>query len=134
MIVDRGADFGSVSFETLFTRYGITKKERPAQQPRFGSVIERLFGTTTTMFLNQLLGNTQATKVPRQMTREVDPKRLAVWTLEHFSTRCAEWMYLSQWHWFAEWSIGCIGILRDWVVDSSEKLAYSSDSALCAYC
>ena len=93
VIVDRGADFGSVYFETLLTRYGVTKKERPAQQPHFGSVIERLFGTTTTMFLNQLLGNTQATKVPRHMTREVDPKRLAVWTLERFSARCAEWMY-----------------------------------------
>lgn len=93
VIVDRGPDFGSVYFETLLTRYGVTKKERPAQQPRFGSVIERLFGTTTTMFLNQLLGNTQATKVPRQMTREVDPKRLAVWTLERFSARCAEWAY-----------------------------------------
>ena len=93
VIVDRGADSGSVYFETLLTRYSVTKKERPPQQPHFGSVIERLFGTTTTMFLNQLLGNTQATKVPRHMTREVDPKRLAVWTLEHFSARCVEWMY-----------------------------------------
>ena len=93
IVVDRGADFGSVYFETLLTRYFITKKERPPQQPHFGSLIERLFGTTTTVFLNQLLGNTQATKVPRQMTREVDPKRLAVWTLERFSAQFAEWAY-----------------------------------------
>lgn len=26
--------------------------------------------------------------------------------------------FLSRWHWFAEWSIGCVGILRDWVVDT----------------
>lgn len=25
---------------------------------------------------------------------------------------------LSHWHWFAEWSIGCVGILRDWMVDT----------------
>lgn len=93
LVVDRGTDFGSVYFETLLARYFITKKERPATMPHFGSVIERLFGTTTTVFLNQLLGNTQATKVPRQMTHEVDPKRLAVWTLERFSARFAEWAY-----------------------------------------
>ena len=29
---------------------------------------------------------------------------------------------LSQWRWFAEWSIGCIGILRDWVVDTVAAL------------
>jgi putative transposase len=93
LVVDRGAEFGSVYFETLLARYFMTKKERPTQQPRFGSVVERLFGTTTTTFLNQLLGNTQATKTPRQMTREVDPKRLAVWTLERFAARLSEWAY-----------------------------------------
>ncbi len=93
LMVDRGADFGSVYFETLLTRYSVTKKERPPAQPRFGSVLERLFGTTNTMLLNQLRGNTQATKTPRQMTREVDPKQHAVWTLERFSERFAEWAY-----------------------------------------
>ncbi len=93
LMVDRGADFGSVYFETLLTRYGVTKKERPPAQPRFGSVLERLFGTTNTMLLNQLRGNTQVTKMPRQMTREVDPKQQAVWTLQRFSERFEEWAY-----------------------------------------
>lgn len=93
IVVDRGADFGSVYFETLLSRYFITKKERPAHQPRFGSVIERLFGTSTTEFLHQLRGNTQASKTPRQMTHEVDPQRLAVWTLERFTARYSEWAY-----------------------------------------
>jgi putative transposase len=93
VVVDRGADFGSVYFETLLSRYFITKKDRPAQQPHFGSVIERLFGTTTTELLNQLQGNTQASKTPRQMTREVDPDRLAVWTLERFSARLSQYAY-----------------------------------------
>jgi len=93
LVVDRGSDFGSVYFETLLSRYFITKKERPGQQPHFGSVIERLFGTTTTEILNQLRGNTQATKTPRQMTHEVDPNRLAVWTLERFSARLSQYAY-----------------------------------------
>ncbi len=91
--VDHGPEFGSVYFETLLTRFFITKKERPARQPRMGSVIERLFGTVTTQLLHQLLGNTQATKKPRLLTREVDPKRLTVWTLPRFSARLCQYVY-----------------------------------------
>ena len=93
LVVDRGTDFGSVYFETFLARYFITKKERPAHQPRFGSLVERIFGTATTEFLNQLLGNTQASKTARQMTKAVNPKRLAVWTLERFAARLEEWAY-----------------------------------------
>lgn len=91
--VDRGPEFGSVYFETLFTRYAVTKKDRPTAQPRMGSVIERLFGTATTQLLHQLSGNTQVTKQPRQMMRAVDPRRLAVWTLERFAARFCEYAY-----------------------------------------
>jgi putative transposase len=91
--VDRGPEFGSVYFETLLTHYSITKKDRPARQPRMGSVIERLFGTVTTQLLHQLLGNTQATKDPRLLTREVDPKHLAVWTLPRFGARLCQYVY-----------------------------------------
>ncbi len=91
LVVDRGPEFGSVYFETLLTRCFVTKLDRPAQQPRFGSVIERLFGKTTTELIQQLRGNTQASKVPRQMTSEVDPKRLAVWTLDAFARRLTEY-------------------------------------------
>ena len=89
--VDRGPEFGSVYFETLLTRYFVTKKDRPTAHPRMGSVIERLFGTATTQLLHQLSGNTQATKHPRHLTREVDPKRLAVWTLSRFSARLCQY-------------------------------------------
>ncbi len=93
LVVDRGPDFGSVYFETLLSRFFVLKKERPPERPRFGSVLERLFGTTTTQLLNQLRGNTQASKTPRQMTREVDPQRFAVWTLERFAARLSEYAY-----------------------------------------
>jgi len=91
--VDRGPEFGSVYFETMLTRHFVTKKDRPASHPRMGSVVERLFGTATTQLLHQLLGNTQARKQPRLMTREVDPRRLAVWTLDRFSARLCQYAY-----------------------------------------
>ncbi len=80
--VDRGPEFGSVYFETLLTRHFVTKKDRPASHPRMGSVIERLFGTATTQLLHQLLGNTQASKQPRELSREVIPGawRSGPWT------------------------------------------------------
>jgi len=93
LVVDRGPEFGSVYFESLLARCFVTKLERPGQQPHFGSVVERLFGTTTTELLNQLRGNTQASKTPRQITREVDPKRLAVWTLSRFAHRLSEYAH-----------------------------------------
>src|SRR5258708_17519114 len=93
LVVDQGPEFGSVYFQSLLTRCLVTQLDRPPQQPPFGSVVERLFGTATTQLLNQLRGNTQASKTPRHMTREVDPKRLAVWTLERFAPHLSEYVH-----------------------------------------
>jgi putative transposase len=93
LVVDGGKEFRSVYFEALLNRYGITRKARPGNEPRFGSVLERLFGTTNTQFIHTLRGNTQATKVPRQVTKEVNPKHLAVWTLAALAGRLQTWAY-----------------------------------------
>ncbi len=91
LVVDGGKEFESQYFDHLLTGHRCQKTVRPPAQPRFGSVIERLFGTAHRTFLNNLLGNTQASKVPRTVTREVDPRRLAVWTLGDLYTYLCEW-------------------------------------------
>ncbi|MTJ50941.1 DDE-type integrase/transposase/recombinase, partial [Dolichospermum sp. UHCC 0259] len=58
VVVDGGKEFHSIYFDTLLARYHCIKKTRPGGKPRFGSVIERLFGTTNTEFVYNLLGNT----------------------------------------------------------------------------
>jgi putative transposase len=93
VVVDGGKEFHSVYFDTLLARYHCIKKTRPCGKPRFGSVVERLFGTTNTEFIFNLLGNTQASKQPRQLTSSVDPKQLAVWTLADLYTYLCEWAY-----------------------------------------
>lgn len=93
VVVDGGKEFHSVYFDTLLARYHCIKKTRPGAKPRFGSVVERLFGTTNTEFIFNLLGNTQASKQPRQLTKVVDPKELAVWTLADLYTYLTEWAY-----------------------------------------
>ena len=92
LVVDGGKEFDSVYFETLLARYECTKKTRPPAKPRFGSVCERLFGTSTQLIYS-LAGNTQITKNVRQVTTSVDPKNLAVWTLESLHSRLCEWAY-----------------------------------------
>jgi putative transposase len=88
-----GSDFNSVYFEALLAYYNITKLERPAADPRAGSVEERLFGKTKTAFIDNVLGNTKALKNPREMTRSVDPRRKATWTLAAFYRRLCQWFY-----------------------------------------
>jgi transposase InsO family protein len=62
LVIDGGPEFHSTYFETLLARYEVTKKTRPPAQARFGSVCERLFGTTNTQFIHNLRGNTQITR------------------------------------------------------------------------
>src|SRR3989441_4063094 len=91
LVVDGGPEFQSVYFEQLLALYRVRKQQRPASEPRFGSPQERLFGSLDTTVLYHLLGNTQATRQPRQMTRATDPHRLATWTLPRLAERVQQW-------------------------------------------
>jgi putative transposase len=93
LVVDGGPDFRSVYFEALLAYYSCTKATRPWAKPRYGSVIERLFGTANTQFVFNLTGNTQITKQVRQVTKAVDPKRQAVWTLGDLYRYFMAWSY-----------------------------------------
>lgn len=81
VVVDGGPEFQSTYFETLLARYECTKKTRPPAQARFGSICERLFGTTNTQFIHNLRGNTQITRNVRQVTKSNAPVGQAAWTL-----------------------------------------------------
>ncbi len=91
LVVDGGPEFQSVYLEQLLALYQVRKQQRPASEPRFGSPQERLFGSLDTTVLYHLLGNTQASRVPRQMSRTTDPRRLAVWTLPRLAERVQQW-------------------------------------------
>jgi putative transposase len=93
LVVDGGKEFRSRYFEALLNSYACHKKYRPWAKPRYGSVIERLFGTTNTEFVFNLLGNTQASKAARQMTKAVNPKQQAVWQLPDLYDFLCEWAY-----------------------------------------
>ena len=93
IVVDGGAEFRSAYFDTLLARYECTKKTRPPAKARFGSVCERLFGTTNTQFIHNLRGNTQITRNVRQVTKSVNPKGMATWPLGNLYDRICEYAY-----------------------------------------
>jgi putative transposase len=93
VVVDGGKEFHSVYFDSLLARNKCSKATRPKSKSRFGSEMERVFGTTNEEFIHNLEGNTQATKNVRQLTPAVDPKRHAVWTLGELYARIQEWAY-----------------------------------------
>lgn len=93
LVIDGGPEFQSTYFETLLARYEVIKKTRPPAQARFGSVCERLFGTTNTQFVHNLRGNTQITRNVRQVTKSVNPEKHAVWTLDALEQRLSEYIF-----------------------------------------
>jgi putative transposase len=93
LVVDGGREFQSTYFETLLARYECSQKTRPPAKARFGAVCERLFGTTNTQFIYNLRGNTQLSRESRHLTKAVDPKSQAVWSLEELSRCLAQYLY-----------------------------------------
>jgi putative transposase len=93
IVLDGGPEFRSDYFEVLLAAYQCTKKTRPSAECRFGTVIERLFGTCNTQFIHNLRGNTKITKNVRQVTKSVNPKNLAVWTLRELQERLDEYLF-----------------------------------------
>ncbi len=93
IVVDNGAEFHSTYFQTLIAIFQSTLKYRPPSKARFNAVGERLFGTATTQLVYSLAGNTQITKKVRLMTKSVNPKNLAIWTLDLFYYYLCEWAY-----------------------------------------
>jgi putative transposase len=93
MVVDGGREFDSIYFETLTAYYGCTKKTRPWAHPRYGSVCERLFGTANSQFVHDLLGNTQIMQRLRRVTKTIQPKEQAVWTLGDLYDYLSLWAF-----------------------------------------
>lgn len=56
LIVDGGSDFKSVHFSTMLATLGVTKCERPPEDPRFGKEVERVFGVFKQKFARGMPG------------------------------------------------------------------------------
>lgn len=92
ILVDGGAEFGSVYFEQFLARWRVRKEVRPGE-PRFGAVIERFFGSLNKRLLHQLRGNTKMTRNVRQLTPATDPSARAVWNLAALAELLGEFVF-----------------------------------------
>ena len=93
LVVDGGKEFQSTYFETLTAAYGVLVKRRPPGKARFGTIVERLFGTVNTAFFHTLQGNTQNTRAIRQLVKSMNPKRHATYTLEEIHDLLSTYAY-----------------------------------------
>ena len=81
VVVDGGAEFDSTAFEQLCAACEMEKRKRPPSRPKFGSVVERMFGITNSQLIHTLRGNTQLLKNPRSLSRDAAPAQDAIWRL-----------------------------------------------------
>lgn len=93
LVVDRGSEFNCKDFEIALLWLGIHKIQRPPHRPRFGSVVERLFGMTNTALVHELLGNTRLARRGRTVSSTHHPRRHATWTLPLLHEVCEEWFF-----------------------------------------
>ncbi|MCS6284477.1 MAG: transposase [Nitrospira sp.] len=78
VIVDNGKDFRSHHFRTMCAELGVTIHYRPRRTPRFGAVIERMFGTINQQLLHNALGNTKTMVKVKMKNR--NPREETPWT------------------------------------------------------
>ena len=93
VVVDGGSEFDSVAFDQLCAACLIEKRKRPPSRPKFGSVIERTFGTTNTQFVHALRGNTQLLKEPRGLSRDAAPAQDAIWRLSELDPALRRFLF-----------------------------------------
>jgi transposase InsO family protein len=92
LIVDGGKEFCCTWFQVICAFFLVKPFYRKGK-PRWGSHVERFFGSENTMLVHNLTGNTQLTRNARQMTDDVNPARAALWTLSRLYDVHAEFLF-----------------------------------------
>lgn len=92
-VADNGKEHQNSYLHVLCGLYGINIMYRPPAQPRFGAPIERVFNTLNQDLIHNLQGNTKIMKNVRQVTAKVNPKNLAVYTIEDIQDALEYWAF-----------------------------------------
>jgi putative transposase len=73
IIHDWGSEFKSKDFKYALTALYIKRYVRAKSAPRFGAILERLFGIVTRELIDNIAGNTKLRKNVRQVSPQADP-------------------------------------------------------------
>jgi putative transposase len=83
VVHDWGSEFKAKDFKECLAALFIERWVRPKSAPRFGAVIERMFGTTTQQLIANIAGNTKARKQVRMLSPGSNPSRHSgLWLLD----------------------------------------------------
>ena len=85
LVSDQGIEFESPDLLVALGYLRAAHVRRPPSKPRFGSLIERVFGSIETRLIEELSGNIDTIARSRELTSTHDPQRHALWTLASLS-------------------------------------------------
>ncbi|WP_447731657.1 TnsA endonuclease N-terminal domain-containing protein [Rhodanobacter soli] len=80
IVVDGGSEFRSVHFTTMLATLGVTRVDRPPEDPRFGKEVERLFGSFKEHFFRGLPGFISGIANARKTSGSHSASKRARWT------------------------------------------------------
>jgi putative transposase len=91
LVLDLDPAHRSLELRAFCEVYGITIIWRRTRKGRDGWRVERGFGAANDELFHALAGNTQASRDPRQMTRETNPRLRTTWDLVNLDRIYTEW-------------------------------------------
>ena len=93
LVLDQGPEFRSNDLEAALAYLEVHKVERPASRPRFGAVVERIFGVINTDWIHELFGHSKLVSLGRGLSSSHHPSRHAAWTLPLLQSVLEEWLF-----------------------------------------
>jgi putative transposase len=97
LVVDNGKAFNNTTFDQILGMLGVTKIDRPPHDPRYSSEIESTFKMLDTELVHNLKGHTKALALAREMSKEVNPEGLAVWTFSELYDAIENYLFSMLW-------------------------------------
>ena len=93
LVSDQGSEFDSPDLAIALAYLRTDHIRRPPSKPRFGSLIERVFGSIKTRLIDELLGAIDTVARSRELTSSHDPMKHAVWTLASLSKLLEQYLF-----------------------------------------
>lgn len=93
LVSDRGSEFESPDLLVALGYLRTAHVRRPPSKPRFGAIIERVFGSIKTRLIELLSGSIDTLPRARELSSSHDPASHALWTLPALSRLLDEYLF-----------------------------------------
>jgi putative transposase len=95
--IDGGSEFNNTEFDKLLGVFGISKSKGGPRDPRKRSGIESRWSALDAEMIHEMQGNTVPLTHVREMSKEFDPKKNAVWTLPDLYDELEHYFFTMLW-------------------------------------